>query len=385
MPAVPAARRRVLFLFSDTGGGHRSATLALIEALGLEFPDTFDCKMVDVFRDYLPAPLRYAPEMYPPMTKFPETWAISYKATDGKRRSRAFIRMMFPYVARAIRRLYRENPADIIVSVHPLVNTGVLRTMKSSPTPFMTVVTDMVTTHAFWFDRRADLVVVPTNEAREVAVEYGIPEGNVRVVGLPVAERFRVPPADPTEFRAAQGWDKDLPVILVVGGGDGMGPMEAVVKAVNEARLKATLVAICGRNEGLQERLRGLPWTMPHHIYGFTREMPEFMAAADILVTKAGPGTISEGFIAGLPLVLYSRLPGQEDGNVAYVVKKKAGVWAPRPHQVVEAVRRWVEDPDALRTAAAASRRVAKPDAARQIARIIADRAGVYSPALRSG
>lgn len=69
--AEPSARKRVLFLFSDTGGGHRSATLALIEALGLEFPDTFDCKMVDVFRDYLPAPLRYAPEMYPPMTKFP--------------------------------------------------------------------------------------------------------------------------------------------------------------------------------------------------------------------------------------------------------------------------------------------------------------------------
>ncbi len=187
----------------------------------------------------------------------------------------------------------------------------------------MTVVTDMVTTHAFWFDRRADLVVVPTDEAREVAIEYGIPAGNVRVVGLPTAERFRVPPADPMAFRDAEGWRRDLPVILVVGGGDGMGPMEAVVKAINEARLNATLVAICGRNEALQERLRALPWTMPHHIYGFTTQMPEFMAAADMLVTKAGPGTISEGFIAGLPLVLYSRLPGQEDGNVAYVVEEE--------------------------------------------------------------
>jgi len=383
MQADSAARKRVLFLFSDTGGGHRSATLAMIEALGLEFPDIFDCRMIDVFRDYLPPPLRFAPEIYPPMTKFPETWAISYKATDGKRRSRAFIRAVFPYVARSIRRLYRENPADIIVSVHPLVNTGMLRTMKKHPTPFMTVVTDMVTTHAFWFDRRADLVVVPTHEAREVATEYGIPAGNVRVVGLPVAERFRVPPSNPQAFRDAQGWRRDLPVILVVGGGDGMGPMGAVVKAINEARLDATLVAICGRNVELQERMRALDWNMPHHIYGFTRQMPEFMAASDMLVTKAGPGTICEGFIAGLPLVLYARLPGQEDGNVAYVVEKKAGVWAPRPHQVVEAVSRWVNDPAALATAAEASRRVAKPEAARQIARIIADRAGVHS-SLRS-
>ena len=291
--------------------------------------------------------------------------------------------MLFPYVARAIQRLYRENPSDIIVSVHPLVNTGMLRTMKKSPTPFMTVVTDMVTTHAFWFDRRADLVVVPTEEAHEVAVEYGIPAGNVRIVGLPVAERFRVPPPDPLAFRDQQGWRRDLPVILVVGGGDGMGPMGAVVKAINEARLDATLVAICGRNEELRERLENLDWNMPHHLYGFTRQMPEFMAASDMLVTKAGPGTISEGFIAGLPLVLYARLPGQEDGNVAYVVEKRAGVWAPRPHQVVEAVSRWVNEPAALATAAEASRRVAKPDAARQIARIIADRAGVHS-SLRS-
>ena len=382
--AEPSGRKRVLFLFSDTGGGHRSATNAMIEAMGLEFPDTFDCKMVDVFRDYLPAPLRYAPEIYPPMTKFPETWAISYRTTDGKRRSRAVIRLLFPYVARSIRRLYRENPADIIVSVHPLVNTAMLRTMKKHPTPFMTVVTDMVTTHAFWFDRRADLVVVPTDEAREVAIEYGIPAGNVRVVGLPTAERFRVPPADPMAFRDAEGWRRDLPVILVVGGGDGMGPMEAVVKAINEAELNATLVAICGRNEALQERLRALPWTMPHHIYGFTSQMPEFMAASDMLVTKAGPGTISEGFIAGLPLVIYSRLPGQEDGNVQYVVDQKAGVWAPRPHQVVEAVRRWVNDPAARQAASEASRRVAKPNAARQIAQVIADRVGVFSPARRS-
>lgn len=383
MQAEPAARKRVLFLFSDTGGGHRSATLAMIEALGLEFPDTFDCKMVDLLRDYLPPPLRYAPELYPPLTKFPETWAMTYHAFDSKRRSRAVIRALFPYVARGIRRLYRENPADIIVSVHPLANTGVLRTMRKNPTPFMTVVTDMVSTHAFWFDRRADLVVVPTEVAREVAIEYGIPAGNVRVVGLPTAERFRVPPADPLSFRDAQGWRRDLPVILVVGGGDGMGPMEAVVNAINDAKLNATLVGICGRNEGLKQRLEDLDWNMPHHIYGFTKQMADFMAASSMLVTKAGPGTISEGFNSGLPQVLYARLPGQEDGNVQYVVDTGAGVWAPRPHQVVEAVRRWVDDPAALAAAADAARRVAKPDAARTIARIIADRVGVYAPLAR--
>jgi 1,2-diacylglycerol 3-beta-galactosyltransferase len=156
-----------------------------------------------------------------------------------------------------------------------------------------------------------------------------------------------------------------------------MGPLKRVAKAINEARLPATLVVICGRNAELKADLEQVDWRMPVHLYGFTSNMPHFMAASDMLVTKAGPGTISEAFISGLPLVLYARLPGQEDGNVSYVVHEKAGVWAPRPREVVEAVRRWVEDPAARAAAAAASRRVAKPKAARSIARLIADQAGV--------
>ena len=85
------------------------------------------------------------------------------------------------------------------------------------------------------------------------------------------------------------------------------------------------------KNKTTRKHLENYNWNMPAHIYGFVKEMPDFMAAADILVTKAGPGTICEAFIAGLPLIIYSRMPGQEDGNVFYVVDQKAGVWAPHP------------------------------------------------------
>ncbi len=71
--------------------------------------------------------------------------------------------------------------------------------------------------------------------------------------------------------------------------------------------------------------------------------MPDFMQASDVLVTKAGPGTISKSFIAGLPIIMYSRMPGQEDGNVTYVVDEGAGVWAPTPEEVVDALHQLVE------------------------------------------
>jgi 1,2-diacylglycerol 3-beta-galactosyltransferase len=376
-PDAATPRKRVLFLFSDTGGGHRSATEAMMEALELEFPGRFETKMVDFFRDYYPSPLRFMPEIYPPISRVPQAWRLTFRASNGRTRSRAVTQISYPYVRRGAQRLIRENPADLIVSVHPLVNTHFMRAMRKSPRPYLTVVTDLVSTHALWYDRRADLVVVPTDEAKAKAIEYGIPEGNLRVIGLPVAERFTHPLADRTAWREQMGWRTDQPVILLVGGGDGMGPLKRVAKAINEARLPATLVVICGRNAELRAELEQVDWKIPVHLYGFTTQMPQFMAASDVLVTKAGPGTISEGFISGLPLVLYSRLPGQEDGNVGYVEKLGAGVWAPRPREVVEALRRWVENPAAREEASAAGRRAATPEAARRIARLIADQVGV--------
>ena len=101
------------------------------------------------------------------------------------------------------------------------------------------------------------------------------------------------------------------------------------------------------------------------------------MEAADIIVTKAGPGTISESFIAGLPIIMYSRMPGQEDGNVEYVVREGAGIWAPQPEQVVEAIRVWLLNPELRQKAVDACFRLAKPDAARDVARHIASRTGL--------
>jgi 1,2-diacylglycerol 3-beta-galactosyltransferase len=97
--------------------------------------------------------------------------------------------------------------------------------------------------------------------------------------------------------------------------------------------------------------------------------MPELMAAADLLVTKAGPGTISEACIAGLPMILSDAIPGQEDGNVQYVVENDAGVFAPGPEKVIAAVKEFLEQgPEKLAQSAENAKRIARPDAVWEIA-----------------
>jgi 1,2-diacylglycerol 3-beta-galactosyltransferase len=365
----------MLFLFSDTGGGHRSATQAIIEALDHEFPGRYDTKMVDFFRQYYPAPLKYAPEIYQKMSKMPASWALPYDMLDGEHRTSAVNKLAYPVLRSAMKRLLEENPADLIVSVHPLVNTTLVFAMRDNPLPFVTVVTDMVTTHAFWYDRHADLIIVPTEAARQRGIHFGIPAGNLKVIGLPAAEKFLTGMPDRNEWRKKMGWS-DKPAVLLVGGGDGMGPLAKVSQAINEAGLDVQVVVIAGRNEELKAQLEAIDWQLEHHIYGFTTEMPQFMHASDVLVTKAGPGTICEGFISGLPLILYSRLPGQEDGNVDYVVQTGAGVWAPKPRDVVTTLKRWEERPELREHAARVSKSLARPHAARDIAHVLAEQVG---------
>lgn len=365
-------KRRILFLFSDTGGGHRSAAEAIIEAIHLEYPGQIECEMVDILKEYGPPPINLAPRIYPPLSRMPTLWGMGYKISDGTRRVRAFYSAIWPYIRRNINRLLDDHPSDLIVSVHQVINTPVARLAIPRRIPFITVVTDLVTTHAAWYAPRASHVIVPTSEAYLRGLKHGLHHDQMTIVGLPVAHRFCCQEVGDREAtRARLGWKDGRPLVLMVGGGEGMGPLEAMATAVDDARLPVALAIITGRNEHLRARLEDRKWHIPAHIYGFVREMPQFMNAADILVTKAGPGTISEAFIAGLPMILYSRLPGQEDGNVTFVASTGAGVWAPHTDELVATLRNWLKHPEQQERAASISRSLARPDAAKQIARIL--------------
>ena len=370
-------RPLILFLFSDTGGGHRSAAEAIIEGLRLEIGERVETRMVDIFKDSAPAPLTLMPELYPKIVRMPQAWGLGYRLSNGPGQVRFLTASAWPYVRRAVRKLIVQNPSDLIVSVHPLATASVLRALGPSHPPFITVVTDLVSTHAFWYNRNTDLCIVPTEAARQRALFFGLRDKQVKVIGLPVAERFCQPPGDRRSLRMHLGWPLDRPVVLLVGGGEGMGPLERSALAIASSCPTAALVVITGRNESLRERLENYRWPIPTFIYGFVHQMPDFMRAADILVTKAGPGTIIEALNAELPMILYSRLPGQEDGNVSYVEAEGAGVWAPQPEMMVAALQNWIKHPKEREKVVAACRRLARPDAARKIACILAEQVGL--------
>ncbi len=364
-------KAQILFLFSDTGGGHRSAAEAIIEALICQYGERVQATMVDIFKEYAPFPLSFLPELYPLMVKAPPVWGLGYRLTNGDTRTRLIMESAWPYVKPSALQIVKQHKVDLVVSVHPIAIAPVLRALKPNRPPFITVVTDLATTHAFWYNPEADLCIVPTEQAYQRALAFRIPPEKVKIVGLPVSQRFLQPMAKGEDLRRMLSWPIHRPVILLMGGGEGMGPMAQIAEKVAASCPTATLVIICGRNRKLEEQLKAISWPIPTFIYSFVRQIAEFMHAADILVTKAGPSTIAEALVCGLPMVLYRRLPGQEDGNVPYVVSEGAGIWAPQPDEAAKAVQRWLSDAQCLQRAREACLRLAKPEAANEIARLI--------------
>jgi 1,2-diacylglycerol 3-beta-galactosyltransferase len=220
MPDLQQKRPHILFLFSDTGGGHRSSTEAIIEALKIEYGDRIVTQMVDIFKDIAPRPLKYAPKWYPYMVRVPEVWAIGYRLSDSSRRGKLLVESSYPYMRRNLRKVINEHPTDMIVSVHPLANEPFLHALGKNRPPFITVVTDLVTGHILWYHKGVDLCLVPTEAAYQHAMLAGMRPDQVEIVGLPVADRFCLPIGDKTALRQGLGWPNDGLVVLLVGGGE---------------------------------------------------------------------------------------------------------------------------------------------------------------------
>lgn len=364
---------RFLFLFSDTGGGHRASAQAVKGEMERLYGRAARVEMVDIFVEVGRWPFRRFPDWYPAFVGLNGIpWGVGFHLSDGVEVMKAMSRLVWPYARTALCHLLQQHPADVIASFHPVPNYAValaLRHMRWR-TPLVIVAVDLVTVHAGWFVPGADAYLVPTQAAKARALHWGVPERLIRVAGMPTRRGFlSAINLAKHEARARVHLPQDRPVVLLVGGGDGMGPLAQVVRALARRRPEAHLVVITGRNRALYQELQQTDLPMKVQLEGFVTEMEVWMRAADILVTKAGPNTLAEAFVAGLPLVLYAALPGQEEGNVDHVVASGAGIWAPLPWLAARAVMRLLADSAMRESMARQSQMLARPLATEQIAR----------------
>jgi 1,2-diacylglycerol 3-beta-galactosyltransferase len=201
-----------------------------------------------------------------------------------------------------------------------------------------------VTPPIAWFCPGVDLTVVATEPAHKLALECGLPAARVKIIGLPVRRAFSVMREQPKEaLRAKLGLDPGRRTILMTAGGAGIGGRLLSQARAVAARLAASgrpvqMAIIAGNNKPFLRRLRGVKWPIPVTPLGYVENMAEWMAASDLLITKAGPGTLAEAACVGVPVIITDFVPGQEEGNVSWVESHRAGIFVRKPAQVAALV-----------------------------------------------
>jgi 1,2-diacylglycerol 3-beta-galactosyltransferase len=366
---LKGSQRSVLFLIADTGAGHRSAANALRTAIeiiaeeeqrkwlncqregadvGVYEPPTYRIEIVDVFEQYSRFPLREAIKLYGPAIRYnPSIYGRIFHMSNHAQTVAAVQTVAGPMVRNGLLRLITNVQPDVIVSIHPMLNHITVEAIKElgMKIPLLTVVTDLISVHYAWYAPGVDEYIVPTEQACSLYLKRGLEPEKVYVLGMPIDPKFTVPMPSKEELQRRLGLVPNLPVILLVGGGDGTGGLRWAVQAISHARLPVQLLVITGRNKRLFLHLQRLRASLKvsARIFGFVNNMPEMMRAADVIVTKAGPGTICEALACDLPIVLSGYVPGQEEGNVTFVVEKDVGVMTHNSVEMIDALRRLIK------------------------------------------
>ncbi|MCS7282947.1 MAG: glycosyltransferase [Anaerolineae bacterium] len=371
----PERPLRFLFLHSRTGGGHIRVARTVAEALQERYGEDAKVTLVDALAEYAPWPLSAAPRWYPLALRGDgKVYGFGFTVLNGPRRVQAIVHLLWPIVYPRAVRLLRDHPADVVVSFHPVPLYAVSRAMEMicPDVPLVAVGTDLVVMHGAWVAPGVRRYLVATEEAREQLLRHGVEPERIEVTGLPIARVFReVAQEDPREVRRRLGLIPDLTTVLVIGGGVGVESLEEVACAVAAAVPEAQMVVVAGQNERLRARLASISWPCRVRVEGFVENMHEWMRAADVLVTKAGPTTIAEAMTVGIPMVLWGAIPAQETPNVRLVVKAGAGIWAPGARRAAEAVAYLLRHSGIRLAAARESSRMASPEAAERVAAIL--------------
>ncbi|XP_022131549.1 monogalactosyldiacylglycerol synthase, chloroplastic isoform X2 [Momordica charantia] len=393
--------KRVLILMSDTGGGHRASAEAIKAAFNEEFGNEYQVFITDLWTDHTPWPFNQLPRSYNFLVKHGTLWKMTYYVTAPKVIHQSNFAATSTFIAREVAKGLMKYRPDIIISVHPLMQHVPLRILRSkgllNKIVFTTVITDLSTCHPTWlvflfvifyqsliirvvfiiyslllrFHKLVTRCYCPSTEVAKRALKAGLQPSKLKVYGLPVRPSFVKPVRPKIELRKELGMDENLPAVLLMGGGEGMGPIEATAKALSKALFdenhgepRGQVLVICGRNKKLAGRLLSLDWKVPVQVKGFVTKMEECMGACDCIITKAGPGTIAEAMIRGLPIILNDYIAGQEVGNVPYVVENGCGKFSKSPKEIASIVSKWFgPKADELMAMSQNALRLARPDA----------------------
>ncbi len=336
LPLAKNKKLKILILSAPIGSGHRMAAAALEEALlRLENVEVVQGNVFDFFPSVIgKAFLKFYETV---LAVCPWLYALSYRWSNQGGGSLWMRNLLNGFLLRLGKTFIEEVKPDAVFSTHA-TPTGILSLYKQKYDGSLwlgVVVTDF-TVHRWLVCPGVDVYFVADEKLfGQIDSASGRYESQSALYswGIPVRGRF----TEKQEFAAVRrdarnrfDWPADAFVCLLAGGGGGMLPMEEIVRSLQDEKFEEIyVVAVTGHNDGLRKKLEQLQEEFSKSqteksvcrlaVLGFTDEMPQLMKAADVVITKAGGVSLAECLECGANILIYHPLPGQEQGNTAFL------------------------------------------------------------------
>lgn len=378
--------RRILFLYLTKHSGHYAAAVAIEEAVRRLQP-AVETMLLDSFSHANPVLSKVTLKAYLAALKAaPEIWEWMYDNPEFKERTEKIRELLNRGNSRKLQGILADFNPDVVVCTQAFA-CGVLASWKEKTgnrRPYLVgVLTDFVA-HRYWAHEQVDLYIAPLEAPKATLISQGVPPERIRVHGIPVNRKFLEPVAVDAVWQAL-GWKPELPLILVMGGSLGLGPMKSVIRKLDKLPQPFYIVAITGKNEELKDELerKGQKLRHPTRVLGFCDNVHELMEIAECVVTKPGGITTAECLVKQLPMIIISPIPGQEVKNTEVLLSHRVAVRAETADDVAHHVGEFLRNPETLRRMRAAAATLARPCAAEEAARdILALRAHAPGDAL---
>lgn len=366
---------KVLLLSASTGGGHNSAAKAIKDSL-----EKLDCEvlMANAIRCASPALDVIISEGYEKSAKYiPRTYGSLYKMSSRRTRKKSLDKLMYQLLGRKILNLVNDKKPDAIISTHPFAIMAMMKYKEQGiiKVPIISVLTDY-TAHPAYMQKQVDAYIVGDSDVSYLLSSFGIDRKRIYPFGIPISDNFLSDEKKVDQVKQELKLE-DKFTVLLMGGSFGAGNIRDNLTELLESSYDFQIVVITGRDTSLKNRLDSMLEVLQPDknviVLGFTKNMPELMTIGDVLVTKPGGLTTTEAIIKEIPMIIPFYIPGQEEGNVDYLMNNGMALKTSNTYSLSALIEMLIDNPERLEEMSDRMAKRRKTDSAAKIAELTVD------------
>lgn len=367
-------RKRVLIFYISKYSGHYHAAKAIEEAF-LNIHPRAEVEKINALDYTNPVLGRMINRAYlHVIKKRPQIWGRMYDNPEVLKKTKKAREVLHRFNMSKIMRLMEKKRPSVVICTQafPCGMVADYKKAASSDLKLIGVLTDHAP-HSYWLFDEVDYYVVPDGTTAEMMNNKGIPMEKIKVLGIPVSPKFK----DHCERRKTlkdMGLSERCPTILIMGGSQGLGAIEAAVRSVSaDTDHGYQLIVVTGKNKKLFSKLSGLAKTGPGkniRVLSFVDNIDALMAASDVIITKAGGMTTAEALTKDLPMIIVDPIPGHERMNADYLIREGAAIEISDYTEIHSAVNRLFGSDTLLGDMRKRAKALSSPDSAENIAKL---------------